>query len=187
MKALILCVFAIRAMSACTVIATEPTWKRWPADVDQVFGSTIGVPPAFIVAPSLVSAKADTLLNARFQTPARLVEFAVTVVNARSMEKSIAVRSITLPLATGERVVKRNHTTKPVTTDGITYLLYDEFITVEGPAKSYTRYFHRAISTSRLPGASSVLWELKLMKGASFAAYQPIYTRFKSSLEMGEH
>ena len=187
MKALILCVFAIRAMSACTVIATEPPWKRWPTGAEKVFGSTIGVPPAFKAIPALVPTNADTLLNGRFQTPDRLVEFAVTVVNGRSMEKSIAARSITLPLATGERVVKRSHTTKPVIAEGISYGLYDEFITVEGPAQSYTRYFHRSLSTSRLPGAASVLWELKLRKGASFAAYQPIYTRIKSSLEMGEH
>lgn len=175
------------AFSAGAVIAGEPTWKRWPADAEHVFGSTIGLPPAFKIVSPDVHAKADTLLNARFQSHDGLVEFAVTVVNARSMGESISARSISLPLAPGERVVKKSNTTKPVTTEGASYVLYDEFITVEGPAQSFTRYFHRSLSTSRLPGASSVLWGLKHMKGASLASYQRLYSRFKASLEISEH
>lgn len=187
MKAIAFHLLGILGILAIAIDAAEPAWKRWPADAEQVFGSTIGLPPTFIIVAPHVPAKADMLLNGRFQSKDASVEFAVTIMDARSMGKSIADRSIPLPLAAGEKTVKRTHTTKPVTTEGVSYVVYDEFITVEGPAKNYTRFFHRSLSTSRLPGASSVLWELKLMKGASLAAYQPSYARFKASLEMGEH
>jgi hypothetical protein len=55
---------------------------------------------------------------------------------------------------------------------------------IEG--KGYTRYLLNSFSTGTLPGAASILWELRVADDDARKRYAAAWRRFKDSLEIGE-
>jgi hypothetical protein len=169
-------------------LAHGAEWKRWPAKADE-FATTIAVPPGFTPmharqSPAAGNAGHEPLLDARFSSADRKVEFAVTVFYVRMWPQSPEMRRIAAVIAPGEKVVARKSSRKKFTGEHGDYWLYDEEMTVAG--NGYTRYLLNSFSTSNLPGASSELWEFRATDEESRKRSSAVYKRFKDSLEIGE-
>lgn len=163
-------------------------WKRWPGQGEE-FAATIAIPPGFTLVrarqlASTVSAEHEPLLDARFRSADRKVEFALIVYYVRQWSPALETRRITAAIAHGEKVIERKSSRKQFTGEHGDYFLYDEEMTVAGGG--YTRYLLNSFSTSTLPGASSVLWEFRVTDEKSRRDYSAIYKKFKESLDIGE-
>lgn len=182
-------------LSACLValilthsLARGEEWKRWPDKADE-FAASIGIPPGFTSIrarqpPPTVSAGHEALLDGRFRSADRKVEFAVIVYYVRMWPQAPEARRIAAAIAPGEKIVERKSSRKKFTGEHGDYWLYDEEMTVAG--NGYTRYLLNSFSTSNLPGASSELWEFRAKGEQSRRRYTAAYKRFKDSLEIGE-
>jgi hypothetical protein len=162
--------------------------KRWPEKAGE-FAATIAAPPGFMPVrphgPALASRAAQNkLLDARFRSVDRKVEFAVTVYYVRHLPQTTEKRRIAAIIADGEKVIERKTSRKRFTGEHGDYWLYDEELSVAGDG--YTRYLLNSFSTGTLPGASSVLWEFRAADDNSRRRYAPLYRRFKDSLDIGE-
>ena len=169
-------------------LARGGEWKRWPAKADE-FAATIGVPPGFTPirarqSPAAGNAGHEPLLDARFRSADRKVEFAVTVYYVRMWPQAPEARRIAAVIAPGEKIVDRKSNRKQFTGEHGDYWLYDEEMTVAGDG--YTRYLLNSFSTSNLPGAGSELWEFRATDEESRKRYTAAYKKFKDSLEIGE-
>lgn len=176
------------ALTLMLPLARGDEWKRWPNKADE-FAATIGNPPGFTPIrarqPSpTVSARHEPLLDARFRSGDRKVQFAVTVYYVRMWPQALETRRITAAIAPGEKVVGRKSSRKKFTGEHGDYWLYDEEMTVFGDG--YTRYLLNSFSTSTLPGASSELWEFRATDGESRKRYAGVYKKFKDSLDIGQ-
>lgn len=169
-------------------LARGAEWKRWPNNADE-FATTIAVPPGFtpvrarLPVPT-VSAAHEPLLDARFCSADRKVEFAVTVYYVRQWPQAPETRRITAVIARGEKVIGHKSSRKKFTGEYGDYWLYDEEMTVAGDG--YIRYLLNSFSTGTLPGASSELWEYRSTDENSRRRSAALYKKFKDSLQIGE-
>jgi len=180
-------------LSACVLILMLPCargaeWKRWPEKGDE-FAAIIDVPPGFSQlrarqSPAAGNAGHEPLLDARFRSADRKVEFAVTVYYVRMWPQAPEARRIAAVIAPGEKIVDRKSNGKQLTGEHGNYWLYDEEMTVAG--NGYTRYLLNSFSTSNLPGAGFELWEFRATDEESRKRYTAAYKKFKDSLEIGE-
>lgn len=185
MKGISACLLALILM---VPLARGDEWKRWPDNADELAAS-IGIPPGFTAIRGRQPAPAGTaghepLLDARFRSPDRKVEFAVTVYYVRIWPQPPKARRITAVIAPGEKVIERKTSRKKFTGEHGDYWGYDEEMTVAG--NGYTRYLLNSFSTGTLPGASSELWEFRTTDDESRKRYATVYKKFKDSLNIGE-
>jgi hypothetical protein len=185
MKAIAACLLALILMP---LVARGEEWKRWPDKADELAAS-IGIPPGFASIRARQPAPAGTvghepLLDARFRSADRKVEFAVTVYYVRMWSQAPKARRITAVIAPGEKAIERKTSRKKFTGEHGDYWGYDEEMTVAG--NGYTRYLLNSFSTSTLPGASSELWEFRTTDEESRKRYAAVYKKFKDSLNIGE-
>jgi len=169
-------------------LARGAEWKRWPDKADE-FVATIGIPPGFTPlrarqSPAAGNAGHEPVLDARFRSADRKVEFAVTVYYVRMWPQAPEARRIAAAIAPGEKIVERKSSRKQFTGEHGDYWLYDEEMTVAG--EGYTRYLLNSFSTSNLPGAGSELWEFRAKDEESRKRSGAVYKRFKDSLEIRE-
>ena len=165
--------------------AADSPWTLWPAG-SQDYDASIQIPPAFKKIPSAVRQSERTMINARVRSPDGTAEFAVTAVYVRNLEQSVKARTIALPLLPGEHIAERTPKERKIKDSEGDYSLYDEDITVQGPKGAYVRYFHLELSTGSRPGASSVLWEFKVVDEHARITYQAAYQQFKEKVNFGE-
>jgi len=158
---------------------------RWPPQAGPDDAS-IRIPAAFTIIPSLARTPVEPLLNVRVRSSEGSVEFALAAISARGLPNTVEARALALPLAPGERIVSRSPSTRALRGETGDYVHFNEDITVEGPGGAYTRYFRRELSTSNLPGASSVLWEFKVTGDKARKSHQEAYRQFKKSHTLGE-
>ena len=162
---------------------------RYPEKAGE-FATTVVVPPSFTAIRSARSAigagqgKAPLLLDARFRSPDRNVEFAVAVFHVRRLPATPAMRRITVRLARGEKIIDHQSSRRKAVGEHGEYWLYDEETTVDGDG--YTRYLRHSFSTGSLPGASSILWEFRATDDTTRKSYAAAYRRFRDSLEIEE-
>ena len=178
-------IFLSTCLLACALARGEE-WTRWPPGADK-FDTTIAVPPGFEAVrwrPPLPGKNALLLLGARFRSSDRKAEFAVAVYYARSLPTQPEARRVVITPARGEKVIERKSDRKKFSGEQGSYWGYDEETTIAG--KGYTRYLLNSFSTGTLPGASSVLWELRVADESARKRHAAAWRRFKDSLEIGE-
>jgi len=162
---------------------------RYPEKAGE-FATTVAVPSGFTAIRSARSGlgagggEAPLLLDARFRSPDRKVEFAVAVFHVRRLPADPAMRRIAVRLARGEKIIDHQSNRRKAVGEHGEYWLYDEETTVGGDG--YTRYLRHSFSTGSLPGASSVLWEFRVADEKARQNYAAAYRRFRDSLEIEE-
>jgi hypothetical protein len=167
--------------------ARAEDWKRWPADAGE-YGTTISIPPGFAAVkwrPAIQmkpGKDAPQLLSGRFRSKDGKAEFSVIVYYVRGLPENAEGRRIKLGLEPGEKLSEQKSKRKKVNDDTGPYFHYDEESTVSGAG--YTRYRLNDFSTSSLPGAASAFWEFKVADEATRKRYEPLWKRFKDSLEV---
>jgi hypothetical protein len=177
---------ALLAFLFGSALASGEEWKRWPSGADE-FATTIAVPPGFKEIrwrPPSPATQASLLLGGRFRSADGKAEFAVAVYYVRALPSKAEARRIRTTPASGEKVGRQKSNRKKFSGEHGPYWGYDEEMTIEG--KGYTRYLLNSFSTGTLPGAASILWELRVADDDARKRYAAAWRRFKDSLEIGE-
>jgi len=177
---------ALLAFLFSSALASGEEWKRWPSGADE-FATTIAVPPGFKELrwrPPSPATQAPLLLGARFRSADGKAEFGVAVYYVRALPSKAEARRILTTPASDEKVGRQKSNRKEFSGEHGPYWGYDEEMIIEG--KGYTRYLLNSFSTGTLPGAASILWELRVADDDARKRYAAAWRRFKDSLEIGE-
>lgn len=168
--------YAPAATPAATV-APKPTALPLPSSPPLSLGNLDArIPPSFKNIPPVVPQSAGTILNHRFQSPDGAVQFAITAISVRGLAPTVEARAIAIPLLPGEKITERIPARSSV---------YHEDVTVEGPGRSYTRYFSVDLSTAA-SGGYSRLWEFWVQDDHALQMYKETYRAFKKSVKVKE-
>ena len=134
------------------------------------------IPPGFKSIQPLVPQTTGTILNYRCQSPDGAAQFAIAAISVRGLAPTVEARAIAIPTFSGERITERIPTKGSV---------YHEDVTVEGPGRSYTRYFSVDLSTAA-SGGYSRLWEFRVRDDHALQTYKETYRAFKKSVKFRE-
>jgi hypothetical protein len=135
----------------------------------------IATPIGFQRVTSLVPETPLMVANHRFRSADGTAQFAITAIRVSDLSPTVEARMIALPRSDGEKVTERTPTRDSV--------LYHEDITVEGPNRSYTRYFAIDVSLSESSDATTRLWEFWVRDQRALQSYKEIYRAFKKSVK----
>ena len=158
----------VASKPASTPLSSSPLLS--PSNLDA------SVPSSFRSIQPLVPQSAGTILNYRLQSPDGTVQFAFAAISVRGLAPTVEARAIAIPLLPGEKITERIPTKGSV---------YHEDVTVEGPGRSYTRYFSVDLSTAA-SGGYSRLWEFWVRDDHALQAYKETYRAFKKSVKFKE-
>jgi hypothetical protein len=158
-----------------TPASTTAPSASLPVPIPSDLKGSVAVPPNFTRIAPRVAASSRTIVNERFQSADGAVQFAITAIRVGDLAPTIEARAIAIPRLEGEAITERIPSRDN--------LLHHEDVTVEGPHRSYTRYFAIDVSTSTSADASSRLWEFWVRDDRALQTYKDIYRAFKKSVK----
>lgn len=168
--------------AAASPVTTATTSAPSPSSANDLKGDIV-VPANFKRIAPRVPQSSSTILNQRVQSNDGAVQFAITAIKVSGLAPTTEARAIKIPQLPGEAITERVSSKEDFTSAGGNYSVYHEDVTVEGPNRSYTRYFRTDISTSASVDATSRLWEFWVRDEQALQNYNEIYRAFKKSVK----